>query len=76
MTMSARRGAEGDTYEYFIAIQPTEECSQGKDCANDDQVWDQALQNGFAIVAKDEDYNNMSVLRHLGAIGQLHDCPS
>ena len=35
----------------------------GLDCADDDQVWDYARQNDFAIVSKDEDYNNMSVLR-------------
>jgi predicted nuclease of predicted toxin-antitoxin system len=33
------------------------------DCADDDGVWDHARQAGFAIVTKDEDYNNMSVLR-------------
>ncbi len=32
-------------------------------CANDDQVWDYARLNGFAIVTKDEDYNNLSVVR-------------
>jgi predicted nuclease of predicted toxin-antitoxin system len=37
--------------------------SLGLDCANDDQVWVCARQNGFAIVSKDEDYNNLSVLR-------------
>jgi len=35
----------------------------GLDCADDNQVWDYAKQNGFAIVSKDEDYNNLSVLR-------------
>jgi predicted nuclease of predicted toxin-antitoxin system len=33
------------------------------DCANDDQVWEYAKANGFAVVTKDEDYNNLSVLR-------------
>ena len=35
----------------------------GLDCANDDQVWEHARLNGFAIVTKDADYNNMSVVR-------------
>jgi predicted nuclease of predicted toxin-antitoxin system len=35
----------------------------GLDCADDDAVWDFARQNGFAIVTKDADYNNLSVLR-------------
>jgi predicted nuclease of predicted toxin-antitoxin system len=33
------------------------------DCASDDQVWEHARQNGFAIVTKDEDYDFLSVLR-------------
>jgi predicted nuclease of predicted toxin-antitoxin system len=37
--------------------------SVGLDCATDDQVWDHARINGFAIVTKDEDYNNLSVAR-------------
>ena|SRR6516165_525086 len=37
--------------------------SERLDCADDDQVWDHARQHGFAIVSKDEDYNNLSVLR-------------
>src|SRR5438552_3709545 len=37
--------------------------SEGLDSANDDQIWDHARQNGFAIVSKDADYNNMSVVR-------------
>ncbi len=37
--------------------------SAGLDCADDDQVWECARLNGFAIVTKDEDYNNLSVLR-------------
>jgi predicted nuclease of predicted toxin-antitoxin system len=36
---------------------------EGLDCSNDDQVWDHARLNGFAIVTKDADYNNLSVLR-------------
>lgn len=37
--------------------------SAGLDCANDDQIWEHARLNGFAIVTKDEDYNNLSVVR-------------
>ena len=37
--------------------------SIGLDCADDDRVWDYARLNGFAIVTKDEDYNNLSVVR-------------
>lgn len=33
------------------------------DCASDDRVWEHARLNGFAIVSRDEDYNNLSVLR-------------
>jgi predicted nuclease of predicted toxin-antitoxin system len=33
------------------------------DCADDNQVWEHARLNGFAIVSKDEDYNNLSVVR-------------
>lgn len=32
-------------------------------CASDDQVWEHARLKGFAIVTKDEDYNNLSVVR-------------
>ncbi len=35
----------------------------GLDRADDDQVWDYARLNGFAIVSKDEDFNNLSVVR-------------
>jgi predicted nuclease of predicted toxin-antitoxin system len=35
----------------------------GLDCADDDRVWEYARLNGYAIVSKDEDYNNLSVLR-------------
>jgi predicted nuclease of predicted toxin-antitoxin system len=35
----------------------------GLDCASDDQVWEYARLNGFAVVTKDEDYNDLSVLR-------------
>lgn len=35
----------------------------GLDCADDDRVWDYARLNGYTIVTKDEDYNNLSVLR-------------
>ena len=37
--------------------------SEGLDCASDDQVWEYARLNGFAIVTKDADYNNLSVMR-------------
>ena len=37
--------------------------SAGLDCASDDRVWEHARQNAFAIVSKDEDYNNLSVVR-------------
>lgn len=37
--------------------------SVGLDCSDDDQVWEHARLNGFAIVSKDVDYNNLSVLR-------------
>jgi predicted nuclease of predicted toxin-antitoxin system len=37
--------------------------SVGLACASDDQVWEHARLNGFAIVTKDEDYNNLSVVR-------------
>jgi predicted nuclease of predicted toxin-antitoxin system len=37
--------------------------SVGLDRADDGQVWEHARLNGFAIVTKDEDYNNLSVLR-------------
>ena len=33
------------------------------DCAGDDQVWEYARQNGFLVVTKDEDFNNMNVMR-------------
>ncbi len=37
--------------------------SEGLDCASDDQIWEHAQLNGFAIVSKDADYNNLSVIR-------------
>jgi len=37
--------------------------SERLDCASDDQVWEHARLNGFAIVTKDADYNNLSVVR-------------
>jgi predicted nuclease of predicted toxin-antitoxin system len=37
--------------------------TEGLDCADDDQVWEHARLNGFAIVTKDADYNSLSVLR-------------
>ena len=33
------------------------------DCASDDQVWEYARLHGFVIVTKDEDFNNLSVMR-------------
>ena len=35
----------------------------GLDCASDDQVWEHAKLNGFAIVTKDEDYNSLGVMQ-------------
>ncbi|NQW49165.1 MAG: DUF5615 family PIN-like protein, partial [Planctomycetes bacterium] len=32
------------------------------DCASDDQIWEHARVNEFAIVTKDEDYDNLSVV--------------
>lgn len=37
--------------------------SVGLDSATDDEVWEYAKTNGFVIVSKDEDYDNLSVLR-------------
>ena len=37
--------------------------SEDLDCASDDAVWNHAETNGFAIVTKDEDFNNISVVR-------------
>ncbi len=37
--------------------------SAGLDCADDNQVWEHARLNGFVIVTRDADYNNLSVLR-------------
>ena len=37
--------------------------SAALDCADDNQIWEHARQNGLAIVTKDEDYNNLSVIR-------------
>lgn len=33
------------------------------DCASDDRIWEHCRLNGFAIVTKDEDYNDLSVIR-------------
>lgn len=33
------------------------------DRASDDQVWEYARLNGFVIVTKDEDFNDLSVMR-------------
>ncbi len=37
--------------------------SVGLGSASDEDVWEYARLNGFAIVTKDEDYNNLSVVR-------------
>ena len=37
--------------------------NESLDSAEDDAIWRFALSNGFAIVSKDVDYNNMSVVR-------------
>ena len=37
--------------------------SLGLDCATDDQIWEHAQLNGFVIVTKDEDFNDLSVVR-------------
>lgn len=37
--------------------------SVGLDFASDDHVWEYARLQGFIIVTKDEDFNNLSVLR-------------
>jgi predicted nuclease of predicted toxin-antitoxin system len=37
--------------------------SDGLDCASDDQAWEHARLHSFAIVNKDADYNNLSVVR-------------
>jgi predicted nuclease of predicted toxin-antitoxin system len=36
---------------------------EGLDCSTDDEIWAHAIQNGFTIVTKDADYNNLSTLR-------------
>ncbi len=35
----------------------------GLDCATDEHVWEYARLNGLAVVSKDDDYNNLSVVR-------------
>ena len=37
--------------------------SAGLECGDDDPVWQHARNNGFVIVTKDVDYNNLSVVR-------------
>lgn len=37
--------------------------SAGLECATDDAIWEYARLNSFAVVTKDEDYNDLSVLR-------------
>src|SRR5262245_38595368 len=49
--------------------------SAGLDSADDDQIWAYARTNGLDIVTKDEDYNNLSVLRGSPPIWlQLGNC--
>lgn len=36
---------------------------EGLDCVDDDQIWQHAQLNGFVIVTKDADFNNLSVVR-------------
>ncbi len=33
------------------------------DCATDELIWEHCQRHGFAIVTKDEDYNNLSVVK-------------
>ena len=35
----------------------------GLDCVSNDQVWEYAKLNGLVIVTKDEDFNDLSVMR-------------
>ena len=35
----------------------------GLDRVEDDELWDYAKRNGFAVVTKDEDFNTLSILR-------------
>ena len=37
--------------------------SPALDCASDERVWEYSQLNEFAIITKDEDYNNLSVVR-------------
>ena len=37
--------------------------SDGLDCSDDDRIWEYARLNGYAIVSKDADYNNLNVMR-------------
>ena len=37
--------------------------SIGLDCSDDDVIWEYALHNDYAIVTKDVDYNNLSIVR-------------
>lgn len=37
--------------------------TEGLDRASDAEVWEHARANGFAIVTKDDDFNEMSVVR-------------
>lgn len=37
--------------------------SMALDSASDDQIWEHARLNGLAIVTRDEDYSDLSVLR-------------
>lgn len=37
--------------------------AEGLDRGSDDEIWEHARVNGFAIVTKDADYNSLSVVR-------------
>ncbi len=37
--------------------------AEGLERADDEELWEHARQSGFAIVSKDEDFNNLSVVR-------------
>jgi predicted nuclease of predicted toxin-antitoxin system len=51
-------GLIGDLYPNSIHVRAV-----GLDRAPDDAIWIYAKDNGFAILAKDEDFNQMSVIR-------------
>jgi predicted nuclease of predicted toxin-antitoxin system len=47
---------------------------EGLACANDLQVWEHARLNGFAIVSKDADYNNLRTCAKITARSLLLTC--